>query len=133
MHLAIERLRLALFTVLGAGIALPAGNALAQVKGERIEVTGSNIKRTDSETPSPIQVITREQIERSGAISVAELLRAVPAIAGGSTQDFNGGSGFQRGNQTASLRGLGSVATLVLLNGRRLTPAPYADPNIGQG
>ena len=125
----------ALIGAFGASVLLAAGGASAQQaqKVEKIEVTGTNIKRTDVETPSVVQVITREQIERSGATSVAELLREVPAIAGGSAQDFDGGTGFQRGNQTASLRGLGSVATLVLLNGRRIAPAPYADPNLGQG
>ena len=130
-----KKLLAALMSALGAGLLLAATGAGAQQaqRVEKIEVTGTNIKRTDLETPSVVQVITREQIERSGATSVAELLREVPAIAGGSAQDFDGGTGFQRGNQTASLRGLGSVATLVLLNGRRIAPAPYADPNLGQG
>ena len=133
-----RRISTAIAAAMGASFAmsLAVGNALAQQSAqarERIEVTGTNIKRTDTETPAPVQIITREQIERSGATSVAELLRNVPAIAGGSLQDFNGGSGFNSGNQTASLRGLGSVATLVLLNGRRVAPAPTADPNLGQG
>ena len=118
---------------MAAGMTLVAADAGAQQSRERIEVTGTNIKRTDAETPSVVQVITREQIERSGSTSVAELLRDLPAIAGGSTVDFDAGSGFSRGNATASLRGLGSVATLVLLNGRRVAPAPTADPNLGQG
>src|SRR5687768_2564645 len=135
MQIKRKKLPAALMTALGAGVLLAATSAGAQQaqRVEKIEVTGTNIKRTDVETPSVVQVITREQIERSGATSVAELLREVPAIAGGSAQDFDGGTGFQRGNQTASLRGLGSVATLVLLNGRRIAPAPYADPNLGQG
>ena len=87
-------------------------------------MTGTNIKRTDTETPSVVQVITREQIERSGNTSVAELLRELPAMAGGAAVDYDPGTGFQRGNATASLRGLGSVATLVLLNGRRIAPSP---------
>jgi iron complex outermembrane receptor protein len=132
-----KKLPAALTLAFGAGVALSAASLGASAQQaqrvERIEVTGTNIKRTDTETPSVVQVITREQIERSGVQTVAELLRQVPAIAGGSAQDFDGGTGFQRGNQTASLRGLGSVATLVLLNGRRLAPAPYADPNVGQG
>ena len=132
-----KKLPAALLAALGAGVALSAASLGAHAQQaqrvEKIEVTGTNIKRTDTETPAVVQVITREQIERSGAQTVAELLRQVPAIGGGSAQDFDGGTGFQRGNQTASLRGLGSVATLVLLNGRRLAPAPYADPNLGQG
>lgn len=118
---------------MAASMTLVAANAFAQQSRERIEVTGTNIKRTDTETPSVVQVITKEQIERSGATSVAELLREVPAIAGGALQDYDAGTGFSAGNQSASLRGLGSVATLVLLNGRRIAPAPYADPNVGQG
>jgi iron complex outermembrane receptor protein len=118
---------------MAASMTLIAYDAAAQQSRERIEVTGTNIKRTDTETPSVVQVITREQIERSGNTSVAELLRELPAMAGGAAVDYDPGTGFQRGNATASLRGLGSVATLVLLNGRRIAPAPNADPNFGQG
>jgi iron complex outermembrane receptor protein len=132
-----KKLHHAVIHALGVGIAATAvaGAAQAQTpqKPEKIEVTGSNIKRIDTETSAAIQVITKEDIQRSGTTTIAELLREIPAISGGSAQDFGGGTGFQRGNQTASLRGLGSVATLVLLNGRRITPAPYADPNLGQG
>ena len=56
------------------GISFVAHAQQAQ-KVDKIEVTGSNIKRVDSETPSPIQVITRDDIQKSGANSVAELLR----------------------------------------------------------
>ena len=107
--------------------------AVTTQKVEKIEVTGSNIKRVDSETPSPIQIITREDIKKSGTTTVAELLREIPSVSGGSVADFNGGNGFGRGNQSVSLRGLGSVSTLVLINGRRVEQAPIADPNFGQG
>jgi iron complex outermembrane recepter protein len=110
----------------------PAAAPPAQ-KIEKIEVTGSNIKRVDAETASSIQIITKDEIEKSGVSTVAELLRTVPSIAGGSLQDFDGGTGFSRATQSASLRGLGSVSTLVLLNGRRVAPSPNADPNTGQG
>lgn len=114
------------------GTAFVAHAQQAQ-KVDKIEVTGSNIKRVDSETPSPIQVITRADIQKSGANSVAELLRDIPSVVGGSLNDFNAGNGFARGTQSVSLRGLGSVATLVLVNGRRVETAPVADPNLGQG
>jgi iron complex outermembrane receptor protein len=102
-------------------------------KVEKIEVTGSNIKRVDAESSANIQVITKEEISKSGANTVAELLRAVPSIGAGALQDFNTGNGFSAGAQSASLRGLGSVGTLLLLNGHRLAPSPTADPNTGQG
>ncbi len=118
-------------------IAFAIAPALAQQpapqKIEKIEITGSNIKRVDAETASVIQVITKEDIQKSGVNTVAELVRAVPAISGGALNDYNAGNGFARSTQSASLRGLGSIGTLVLLNGRRIAPAPVADPNTGQG
>ena len=106
---------------------------VAPQKIDKVEVTGSNIKRVDAETASVIQVITKEDIQKSGVNTVAELLRAVPAISGGALADYNAGNGFARSTTSASLRGLGSIGTLVLLNGRRIAPAAVADPNTGQG
>jgi iron complex outermembrane receptor protein len=96
-----------------------------------VEVTGSRIKRTDLETPLPVQVITSAEIRRSGATSTAELLSGVAAAGSGGTQDLYDG-GFTAGAATLSLRGLGSQGTLLLLDGRRLGTAPYASPNSGQ-
>ena len=110
--------------------AFVATGAFAQQHAEKIEVTGSNIKRIDTEAPSPIVVITREQIQTSGQRDIAELLRSVTAASAGSQLD-NTSNSFSNGAQTVSLRGLGSASTLVLLNGRRITPSAYADPNTG--
>ena len=88
-------------------------------------MTGSRIKRIDTETPSPVQVITREQIERSGAQSVAEVLKRAPAANAGSF-DENAVASFTPGAASASLRGLGAQATLVLINGRRVAPFGFA-------
>ena len=123
----------ALVSALGAGFALTAatsGFAQQAQKVEKIEVTGSNIKRTDTESPSPVAIITRDEIQRSGTRDIAELLRNISAASAGSQIDNISGS-FSGGAQTVSLRGLGSSSTLVLLNGRRITPAAYADPNTG--
>lgn len=111
----------------------PATPPAAAQKVEKIEITGSNIKRIDTETSSNVQVISREEIQKSGVNTVAELLREVPSIGGGALQDYDGGSGFSRSTTSASLRNLGSIGTLVLLNGRRVAPAANADPNTGQG
>ncbi len=127
-----RRLALALANGLGA-VGMMATAAQAQQtaqKVEKIEVTGSNIKRIDTETPSPVQIITRDQIQQSGQRDIAELLRNVSAMSAGSIQDNSSGS-FSGGAQTASLRGLGAASTLVLLNGRRVAPGAYADPNTG--
>ncbi|UVW29674.1 TonB-dependent siderophore receptor [Massilia sp. H6] len=95
-----------------------------------VYVTGSNLKRTDKEGTQPIQTITAKEIRESGAATVTELMRLVPSMGTDQNLDTNDG-GFSRGVSTASLRGLSSTSTLVLLNGRRMTPSAYADPNNG--
>ncbi len=98
---------------------------------DRVEVTGSIIKRLNAETPSPVQVITRKEIEESGVTTVDEFLRRNPAVGAGSLNDTVSNS-FNSGTSSIGLRGLGSAATLTLLNGRRLGAAPVADPNTGR-
>lgn len=97
---------------------------------QKITVTGSNIKRVDKEGTSPIQTITAKEIAESGAGNIAELMKQVPSMGADINQDLTGGT-FAAGVSTASLRGLGSTSTLILLNGRRMTPSAYADPNNG--
>ena len=123
-----------------AGQVVVAGNTFAQQaptppaaqKVEKIEVTGSNIKRVDAEGSAPIQVITRDEIANSGKQTLTDLLRTLPTNAGGGLNDITGVNSFSSGASTVSLRGLGSAATLVLLNGRRVAPFGAADPNFGQ-
>ena len=91
---------------------------------QRVEITGSNIKRAQVETASPVQVITRAEISRGGATSLTEVLTTVSANIGGVSE--NRSNGFSAGAQGLNLRGIGSQATLVLINGRRL--AAYAQP-----
>jgi iron complex outermembrane receptor protein len=96
-----------------------------------VYVTGSNIKRTDKEGTSPVTVVTAQDIKNTGATTVSDLMKYIPSMGSDGNQDFGSGSGFAKGSATASLRGLGSSSTLILLNGRRVAPAPYADPNAG--
>ena len=93
---------------------------------DRIVVTGSNIPRTDIETASPVQVISREEIDRTGKATVAEYLQTLTSDGAGSVpKSF--GNGFAGGGAGVSLRGLGAGSTLVLLNGRRIAPYGLAD------
>jgi iron complex outermembrane recepter protein len=94
-------------------------------KIEKIEVTGSNIKRADTEGPAPVQVITRADIERSGQTTVGEVLRNLPINSSASYDDTFTGS-FARGSAGVSLRGLGQRATLTLINGRRMASIGFA-------
>ncbi len=138
IHLKRKKLYLLLQGAVGAGsaVVLLATPALAQQaapqKIEKIEVTGSNIKRIDAESSAPIQIITADEIRRSGRQTVTELLRELPSNAAGGLTELSGSGSFSTGAASASLRGLGSSATLVLLNGRRVAPYGLADPNFGQ-
>jgi iron complex outermembrane receptor protein len=118
-------------------IALSAPVMVAQAqdasKLERVEITGSSIKRVDAETALPVQIIKREDIAKSGSTTAAELLKNISAATanlgdGASITDNTGG---QRGFNGANLRGIGVSSTLILLNGRRL--ANFASPGDSAG
>jgi iron complex outermembrane receptor protein len=99
-----------------------------QPAAQKIEVTGSRIKRIDAEGASPVQVLKREDIERTGATTVREMLSTL-ASATGSLDDIGGSNSFSPGASSASLRNLGKQSTLVLLNSRRVAAYPLADYN----
>ena len=109
---------------------LSAGGAFAQQAPaqelQRVEVTGSNIRRSQSETASPVQTLSREDIDKSGKASVAELLQTLAVDNQGSVPTTFG-AGFASGASGISLRGLGAASTLVLVNGRRIAPYGLAD------
>ncbi len=93
---------------------------------QRVEITGSNIRRSQSETASPVQTVNRADIEKSGKTTVAELLQTLAVDNQGSVPTTFG-NGFASGASGISLRGLGAASTLVLLNGRRIAPYGLAD------
>jgi iron complex outermembrane receptor protein len=100
--------------------------ALAQAvepKMERVEITGSSIKRIEAETALPVQILKREDIARTGATSTEELVKQLSSLSSaGSSTTASTSSGFGGGSiATVSLRGLGSGRTLVLVNGRRVS------------
>ncbi|GIU44878.1 TonB-dependent receptor [Shewanella sairae] len=100
-----------------AAFTAPTVMAVEEDGVERIEVTGSRIKRTDMETASPITVFSAADIAATGVTTMEDFVQSIPAMNGGAEgSSVNNGS---RGFATASLRGLGSGRTLVLINGRR--------------
>ncbi len=130
----ISRLLRRLFAgggALGATLlALPAQSQQPVVQpGQpiaRVEITGTNIRRAQAETASSVLAMNRQDIERSGKSTVAELLQTLAVDNQGSVPMTFGG-GFAAGASGISLRGLGSASTLVLLNGRRVAPYGLAD------
>ncbi|MBC7572897.1 MAG: TonB-dependent receptor [Herminiimonas sp.] len=126
-QLKLKKSVLAVAATLAPCLVLPA-SAFAQAadpapaKLERVEITGSSIKRIDAETALPVTILKREDIERTGATSTEELVKQLSSLssAGSSTTVANS-SGYGGGSiATVSLRGLSSARTLVLVNGRRV-------------
>lgn len=91
-------------------------------KVERIQVTGSRIKRTDLEGASPVVSITSADIKLEGDYTVADALRSSSLNSFGSFSERSGSSA--QSQATINLRGAGSRRTLVLLNGRRFPGSP---------
>lgn len=96
---------------------------------ERVIVTGSNIKRIDTETAAPVQVLKREDITRLGVNSVREALDTLTSSSASALSDIGGSNSFASGASSVSLRNLGKQSTLVLLNSRRVAPYALADYN----
>ncbi|MFY8349874.1 TonB-dependent receptor plug domain-containing protein [Pseudoalteromonas sp. SSM20] len=94
---------------------------------ERIEITGSHIKRTDLEGPSPVATLTAEDIQKSGVTDLISLFTKLPISGQGtfSTQ-ANSSDDTANGGSSVSLRGLGADSTLILINGRRVSVSPFA-------
>ncbi|MCK7593541.1 TonB-dependent receptor plug domain-containing protein [Pseudomarimonas salicorniae] len=117
-----EAIRLALLPVTLGTLAL-AAPVVAQDSDDdaatldRIEVTGSRIKRADIEGALPVTVISREDIDLSGELNVADLLRNTTFNSFGSFRPRSGSAG--QATASLNLRGIGSGRTLILIDGRR--------------
>ena len=89
---------------------------------QRVEITGSSIKRIAAEASLPVQTFNQKDIQRSGVTSVTDFIQQLPVMQGFTVAaDSVGGGGG--GITTASIHDVGSAYTLVLLNGRRIAPA----------
>ncbi|MGV7208820.1 TonB-dependent receptor [Oxalobacteraceae bacterium A2-2] len=91
---------------------------------QRVEITGSSIRRIAAETALPITTVRAEDFARQGLTTAQDVLNSIPMnqSSQGASQSVGAGTG---GQAQADLRGLGGQRTLVLLNGRRLAPHPF--------
>lgn len=113
----------AVLVALGGAAGLATAPAYGQGSLERVEITGSSIKRIEAETALPVQIVTREEIARSGVASTEQLLQQISAASSqGGIVAGTGAGNSTYGFSSISLRALGEDRTLVLVNGRRLTP-----------
>jgi outer membrane receptor protein involved in Fe transport len=110
---------------IGASLPAPASaqtaaaTTAAPEEMTEIVITGTRIRRVDTETASPVLTINQTAIEASGLQTVGELVAQLPTVAGAAVNPaVNNGGGF--GEANVELRGLNAVRTLVLLNGRRI-------------
>ena len=109
-------------------LAIQVPSALAaDEKVERISVTGSHIKRSDMEGPSPLTSLNAEDIAKTGVTDLIGLFTKLPSSGQGtfSTQG-NNSDDTANGGSSVSLRGLGADSTLILVNGRRISVSPFA-------
>ena len=124
-----KKVAAALAYVVGAGTAatlMTAAPAFAQ--DMKVTVTGTSIARVEAETALPVTVLTREDIARTGAVTADQLLNSVAAINTlGATVLATGAGTSTYGQSSISMRGLGASRTLVLVNGRRISPFPGDD------
>lgn len=122
----------ALMLAFGGSVGLTVAPAFAQQPAaqpvERVEVTGSRIKRADVEGALPVTVINRAELEASGSTTVAEFMRTSTFSSSGNFRPQSGSSAQSFAG--IDLRGLGSDRTLVLLDGRRLPKAPNVGDSV---
>ncbi len=126
MTVKTSKLRDAIKFALAVGAIAGTGSAFAQdpaatsetetTELDRIEVTGSRIKRADVETSQPIFSLNREDIQAQGLTSVGDVIQNITSNGSTLNSTFNNGG---NGETRVSLRNLGSNRTLVLVNGRR--------------
>lgn len=126
------KLSLAVSAAIGAGLAGLAPGAGAQAPAapqslERVEVTGSLIKRIEGELGTPVVTISIEELQRAGVTNAEQAVKFITqnqssngAATTGSVSGTNGAASY------ADLRNLGPQRTLVLLNGRRIAPNPFS-------
>ena len=131
MNIRRKKLSIAVVQALSAGVAFSLAAPLAYAQDAapiRLEVTGTRIKSPGAESPSPLQVITAEDIAASGAVNLQELILKNPTLGTPTLSRTN--SNFltsSAGVATIDLRNLGTARTLVLVNGRRFVAGVPGD------
>jgi iron complex outermembrane recepter protein len=107
-------------TILGASEA---------VNYSEVVVTGSNIAGSQSPDWVPESIYTREAIEINGSRSLGDFMKSIPQNSG-PTFTENQSDSLAPGAAAVALHGLSPDATLVLINGRRVAPYPFAQTGI---
>lgn len=107
-----------------AGVSEVSAQAATGQQLERVEVTGSLLRRTDTETALPVTILRADDLAKAGISNAEQVVQFLSqnqssTVTANSVGSVNGGAAF------ADLRGLGVGRTLVLVNGRRVVSSPY--------
>src|SRR5207248_4104200 len=109
----------------GAGAAAVSGQmpVAGTAEAERVIVTGSNIPTAEEVGPNPVTNLNRDYIQKSGSVDTTQLLKDQPVTNSNASPTANNGTsqGGPVGFTSVALRGLDPSASLVLLDGRRVT------------
>ncbi|MFT6436561.1 MAG: iron complex outermembrane receptor protein, partial [Candidatus Azotimanducaceae bacterium] len=92
---------------------------------EEVVVTGSYLKRSAADSPSPLSIVTAATIEDIGAADVGEIIQAMPWASGSQTRAATFGGEGADGRSSVNLRNLGNASTLPLVNGKRQVSSWY--------
>ena len=114
-----------LLLAFGSSLLTIAPGAFAQdTTVQRVEITGSSIKRIDAETSEPVTVIKADDLKKQGVTTVEQIMQSVSSMQVQQTgaQSVGASTG---GASFADIRGLGANKTLVLLNGRRIANSAF--------
>lgn len=116
--------------ILASGVVLTSipSSVLASdsgLKTERIQITGSHIRRVHNEDATPLQIIDASDIAQSGKITLTDVLRDLTVNTGNSYDEQATGS-FSAGSASIGLRGLSPKNTLILINGQRVSNYGFA-------
>ncbi len=122
------KLSLAVSAALSAGLVGFAPGAVGQTTPQamdRVEITGSLLRRIETENALPVTTISSDELVKAGATNAEQALRLVTQggaslVSSGSVSQGNGAASY------ASLRSLGAQRTLVLLNGKRVVSNPFS-------
>ncbi|HEY6455767.1 MAG TPA: TonB-dependent receptor [Steroidobacteraceae bacterium] len=97
----------------------------APTSPEEVTVTGTRLRNTGMQTPTPVTVVTAEQLDAVAPGNIIDAFKQLPQFLGGSDPTQNNGIGTDAGQSVLNMRGLGENRTLVLLDGRRIVPSTY--------
>jgi iron complex outermembrane recepter protein len=117
-------IKFALFVGTTASLASVSVFAQEAKEIEAVEVVGSRIKQVNKETAQPVQIVTREEIAKTGLNNVYDVLNNITASDGSGLSTVTTQTNGSDGSQQISLRGLGSNRTLVLVDGKRWVTDP---------